>query len=69
MIITEEEAEDGSGIVTTLRIAKVSDQDAGKYSLLVKNNAGEVQMGRTEWTDGRMGFHCIFGRAFEGFWR
>ena len=44
IIITEEEAEDGSGIITTLRITKVGDEDNGKYSLLVKNSVGEAHM-------------------------
>merc|ERR1719225_2307301 len=43
VIITEEEADDGVGIVTTLRITKVSDEDNGKYTLLVKNTAGECK--------------------------
>ena len=43
IIITEEESDDGVGIVTTLRIAKVSDEDNGKYTLLAKNTAGEAK--------------------------
>ena len=43
VIITEEEADDGVGIVTTLRITKVSDEDNGKYTLLVQNTAGECK--------------------------
>ncbi len=44
IIITEEETEDGTGIITTLRIVKVGDEDNGKYTLLVKNQAGEAQV-------------------------
>ncbi|XP_040572571.1 protein Obscurin [Lepeophtheirus salmonis] len=44
VIITEEEAEDGSGIITTLRITSAKDEDNGKYTLLVKNTAGEEKM-------------------------
>ena len=36
IIITEEESEDGKGMVTTLRITKVADEDNGKYTLLIK---------------------------------
>ena len=43
IIITEEESEDGLGIVTTLRITKAKDEDNGKYTLLVKNTAGEAK--------------------------
>ena len=45
VIITEEEDEegDGFGIITTLRITKVSDEDNGKYTLLAKNTAGEAK--------------------------
>jgi len=43
VIITEEESEDGKGMVTTLRITKVSDEDNGKYTLLIKNTAGETK--------------------------
>jgi hypothetical protein len=43
IIITEQEAEDGSGIITTLRIVKCADEDNGKYTLLVKNSAGETE--------------------------
>ncbi len=43
IIITEEEADDGSGMITTLRIVKCADEDAGKYTLLVKNSAGEAK--------------------------
>jgi hypothetical protein len=43
IIITEEESEDGLGIVTTLRIVKAKDEDNGKYTLLVKNTAGEAK--------------------------
>ena len=41
VIITEEESEDGTGMVTTLRITNVGDEHNGKYTLLVKNTAGE----------------------------
>merc|ERR1719431_1616848 len=44
VIITQEEAEDGSGVVCTLRITKTSDEDNGKYTLLVKNTAGETKL-------------------------
>ena len=44
IIITEEEADDGNGIITTLRIVKCADEDNGKYTLLVKNSAGEAKM-------------------------
>eukprot|EP00094_Tigriopus_californicus_P003329 TCALIF_03202-PA protein Name:"Similar to unc-89 Muscle M-line assembly protein unc-89 (Caenorhabditis elegans)" AED:0.27 eAED:0.27 QI:0/0.83/0.76/0.92/0.91/0.88/25/216/2842 len=44
IIITEEEADDGNGIVTTLRIVGCKDEDSGKYTLLVKNSAGEAHM-------------------------
>ena len=44
IIITEEESEDGMGMVTTLRITKVGDEDNGKYTLLVKNTAGEEKV-------------------------
>ena len=30
-------------MVTTLRITKVSDEDNGKYTLLIKNTAGETK--------------------------
>ena len=43
IIITEEESEDGLGIITTLKIAKAKDEDNGKYTLLVKNSAGEAK--------------------------
>ena len=43
IIITEEESEDGLGIITTLRITKAKDEDNGKYTLLVKNTAGEAK--------------------------
>lgn len=43
IIITEEESDDGLGIITTLRITKVGDEDNGKYTLLVKNTAGEAK--------------------------
>lgn len=43
VIITEEEADDGKGMVTTLRITKVGDEDNGKYTLLIKNTAGETK--------------------------
>ncbi len=43
MIITEEESDDGCGVVTTLRIVGCKDEDAGKYTLLVKNSAGEAR--------------------------
>ena len=43
VIITEEEADDGLGVITTLRITKVSDEDNGKYTLLAKNTAGEAK--------------------------
>lgn len=43
VIITEEESEDGTGVVTTLRITRVADEDVGKYTLLVKNTAGEAK--------------------------
>merc|ERR1712083_166633 len=39
VIITQEEADDGSGVICTLRITKCGDQDNGKYTLLVKNTA------------------------------
>ena len=32
------------GIITTLRIVAAADEDMGKYTLLVKNSAGETQM-------------------------
>jgi len=38
IIITEEESDDGLGLVTTLRIVKAKDEDNGKYTLLVKKN-------------------------------
>jgi len=44
IIITQEEADDGSGIICTLRITKTGDEDNGKYTLLVKNTAGETKM-------------------------
>ena len=44
IIITQEEADDGSGIICTLRITKTSDEDNGKYTLLVKNTAGETKL-------------------------
>ena len=43
IIITEEESEDGMGMVTTLRIAAVKDEDNGKYTLLAQNTAGEAK--------------------------
>ena len=43
VIITEEESEDGMGVVTTLRITKVNDEDNGKFTLLAKNTAGEAR--------------------------
>ena len=43
VIITEEESEDGKGMITTLRITKVGDEDNGKYTLLIKNTAGETK--------------------------
>ena len=36
-------SKDGLGIVTTLRITKAKDEDNGKYTLLVKNTAGEAK--------------------------
>ena len=45
VIITVEEDEDGGlGYTTTLRITKVSDEDNGKYTLLIKNTAGEAKV-------------------------
>ena len=45
VIITVEEDEDGGlGYTTTLRITKVSDEDNGKYTLLIKNTAGETKV-------------------------
>jgi len=44
VIITQEEADDGSGIICTLRITKTGDEDNGKYTLLVKNTAGETKL-------------------------
>jgi len=44
VIITQEEADDGSGVICTLRITKCGDQDNGKYTLLVKNTAGEAKL-------------------------
>ena len=46
IIITEEEddeSEGGLGVITTLRITKVSDEDNGKYTLLAQNTAGEAK--------------------------
>lgn len=43
IIITEEDAPDGNGIITTLRIKDCASEDQGKYTLLVKNPAGEVK--------------------------
>jgi len=43
IIITEEEADDGDGVITTLRIVGCKDEDRGKYTLLVKNAAGEAK--------------------------
>merc|ERR1719462_70908 len=44
VIITQEEADDGSGVICTLKITKTSDEDNGKYTLLVKNTAGETKL-------------------------
>merc|ERR1719244_817290 len=44
VIITQEESEDGAGYVCTLKITKCGDQDNGKYTLLVKNTAGEAKL-------------------------
>jgi len=44
VIITQEESDDGAGYVCTLRITKCGDQDNGKYTLLVKNTAGEAKL-------------------------
>ena len=44
VIITQEEADDGSGVICTLKITKTSDEDNGKYTLLVKNTAGEARL-------------------------
>jgi len=44
VIITQEEADDGSGVICTLRITKAADEDNGKYTLLVKNTAGETKL-------------------------
>lgn len=42
--ITEEGSEDGMAMVKTLRITEVVDEDNGKYTLLVKNTAGEEKV-------------------------
>merc|ERR1719188_1750902 len=44
VIITQEEADDGTGVICTLKITKTSDEDNGKYTLLVKNTAGETKL-------------------------
>ena len=44
VIITAEEADDGSGIICTLKINKCGDEHNGKYTLLVKNTAGEAKI-------------------------
>ena len=44
VIITCEEAEDGNGFICTLKITKCGDEDNGKYTLLVKNTAGETKL-------------------------
>jgi serine/threonine protein kinase len=44
VIITQEEAEDGSGIICTLKITKCGDEDNGRYCLLVKNTAGDAKL-------------------------
>merc|ERR1719391_1571548 len=44
VIITCEEAEDGNGVICTLKITKCGDEDNGKYTLLVKNTAGEAKV-------------------------
>ena len=44
VIITQEESEDGNGIICTLKITKVGDQDNGRFCLLVKNTAGEAKL-------------------------
>jgi len=44
VIITAEESEDGNGIICTLKITKCGDEDNGKYTLLVKNTAGEAKI-------------------------
>jgi len=44
VIITQEESDDGNGVVCTLKITKVGDQDNGRFCLLVKNTAGEAKM-------------------------
>merc|ERR1719322_1901947 len=44
VIITEEESDDGNGIICTLKITKVGDQDNGRFCLLVKNTAGEAKL-------------------------
>ena len=42
VIITAEESEDGNGIICTLKITKCGDEDNGKYTLLVKNTAQQL---------------------------
>ena len=44
IITVEEDEEGGLGYTTTLRITKVSDEDNGKYTLLIKNTAGETKV-------------------------
>jgi len=44
VIITAEEADDGSGIICTLRINKCGDEHNGKYTLFVKNTAGDAKI-------------------------
>jgi len=44
IIITQEEADDGNGVICTLRITKAADEDNGKYTLLVKNTAGDAKL-------------------------
>ena len=42
--ITQEGADDGSGVICTLKITKTSGEDNGKYTQLVKNTAGETKL-------------------------